>query len=695
MKKNLIVKQDGYKECGAASLLSIIRYYGGNISINKLVKLTHTDKLGTNFYNIKVAANTLGLEALGYKVNDITKLHTLKKPFLCQIIEKNYEHFIVVYKVNNKKLEIMDPRIGKRIISTNEFLQIWTNYIMLFNPRKKLTYYKEKKYLNKIIIEVIKKNKGIVFNILLLSIIFMVLSFLYTYYIQIILSISDYNNLLITTFVFSLILLIKCITSFFRNQILIYLNQKIDCSTMLNTFKKLLLLPLNYYKNRTTGEIITRINDLIYVKNILNKLILTVFLDLILFVFSIIILFSINKIMFLILILICLIYMINYLIFKEFLKEYININQENSSLINSFLIESISGFETIKNLKLENIFEERMEDIYVKALNDNYAYNNICNLEYFLNELVSLIGILLIEFLGFKFVIDGTFSLGNLLTFIFLTNYFIEPIKNFLSLSQEYFYAKNAIVRLNNLFEMDEENFIDLTNYNVEGNITLKNLNFSYNGEVNILNNINLNIEKGSKVLILGKSGSGKSTILKLLLKYYDIKRDTLFIDNIDICDYSISNLRNNIALISQHEFLFTDTIKNNITMYTSIDDKKFAEICSLVCLDEFVGNLFLGYDTVLEENGINLSGGQRQRIILARLLLQNKKILLIDEGLNALDINLEQKILKNIFSKFKDKTIIVVSHRIENSQFFNQIIKIKDGYIIDNITEENSEVYL
>ena len=141
MKKNLIVKQDGYKECGAASLLSIIRYYGGNISINKLVKLTATDKLGTNFYNIKAAANTIGLEALGYHVNDLNKLYTLKKPFLCQIIENNYEHFIVVYKVNKNNIEIMDPAFGKRIISTCEFIKLWTNYIMLFNPRKKLVYY--------------------------------------------------------------------------------------------------------------------------------------------------------------------------------------------------------------------------------------------------------------------------------------------------------------------------------------------------------------------------------------------------------------------------------------------------------------------------------------------------------------------------------------------------------------------------
>ena len=120
MKKNLIVKQDGYKECGAASLLSIIRYYKGNISINKLVSLTKTDKYGTNLYNIKQAAQEIGLEAIGYKVDDINTLQEVKTPFICQIIEKNYEHFIVVYKIKNNKVQIMDPAIGKKIITIEE-----------------------------------------------------------------------------------------------------------------------------------------------------------------------------------------------------------------------------------------------------------------------------------------------------------------------------------------------------------------------------------------------------------------------------------------------------------------------------------------------------------------------------------------------------------------------------------------------
>lgn len=686
MKKRLIVRQDGYKECGAASLLSIIRYYGGNISINKLVNLTKTNKDGTNFYNIKNAAEIIGLEAIGYKLDEVDKLYQLKTPFMCQVIEKNYEHFVVVYKVRKNKLEIMDPAIGKRILTVDDFSKYWTSYIMLFNPKKKLLYYKDSNYLNKLILEVIVKNKRHVFNIVLLSIIFMILSFVYTLYLQIVIDISNYNKLLLITFIFSLLLITKCIISFFRNKILISFSKKIDCTCMLNTFQKVLLLPFNYYKNRTTGEIISRINDLIYVKNILNKIILTVFLDLILFVSSSIILMILNMKLFIILVIISLIYILIYYLFRNKLKKYININQENSGLINSFLVESITGFETIKNLNMESIIKERMDDIYLKALNDNFVYDNICNLEIFLKDLISMIGILIIEFLGISQVIKGEFTLGTCLTFTFLTNYFISPIANIIELSKEYFYANNAIKRVNNLFEIDSEDLVKRTNFKINGDILLKNLNFSYNGQNYVLTNFNMTIKEGEKVVILGNSGAGKSTIFKLLLKYYPVDSGNIFISNIDINDYSITNIRENISCISQNELLYTDTIKNNILMNKSISDDEFMKVCKLVYLDEFTNKLFLGYDTKLEENGLNLSGGQRQRIILARMLLQNKKIMLIDEGLNAIDVNLERKILENIFKEYPNRTIIVISHRMENLDLFSQVVKLENMSFLEKV---------
>lgn len=695
MKKHLIVKQDGCKECGAASLLSIIRYYGGNISINKLIEMTHTDKTGTNFYWLKDAASKIGLEAIGYKFDKPLNISSIKLPFICQLINNNYEHFVVVYAIDKKKITIMDPACGERIISIDEFNNLWTGYLLIFEPVKKLMFHEEKKYLNEIIKKILSNNKSIVYNILFLSFIFTILSCLYALYMQVIIDYvidTNISNLVVITFIFSIILLMKNISNFFRNELLIYLNQKLDCSIFLNTFHKLLLLPFSYYKNRTTGEITSRINDLIYVKNIINKIILTVFLDIIIFICSGIILLSISPVLFLLLVIIIMIYLIILFIFRPILKNYTDKNQSNSALIESYLIESINSYETIKNMSNEDNVYDKMENIYVKALNDNFIYENISNLEMLIKEIVYYIGILLINFLGFTFIFNNELSLGTFLTFTLLTSYFLDPIKNIIDLSKEYYYAVNSMKRVNNLLDVEEDNLSTKTNYSIQPNIIFNNLTFSYNEEKNILEKINFEVKAKEKIMILGNSGSGKSTILKLLLKYYKTKRDMIYINDVDICDLTINDVRSNISAITQNEILYNDTIKNNIIMNRNITDDEFREVCKITFVDDFVKNMFLGYDTMLEENGLNLSGGQRQRIILARALLKKTKIILIDEGLNAVDINLERKILKNMFLKYNSTSIIIISHRLENIDLFDKVIKLEQGIITEELARPKED---
>ena len=696
MVKKIIVKQDGYKECGAACLLSIIRYYNGNIPINKLVELTHTNKEGTSFYNLKQAASKIGLDAKGFKIDNenIISLRKIKQPSICQIISNNYTHFVVIYNISNKEITIMDPAIGLKKIKIDAFLNSWTGYILIFNKRTELPYLKEEKYLSKVIIKTIIKNKSIVLNIIAISILFTIFSSIYAFYFQIIIDNIiniNKNNLIILTIIFGIVLLLKLISSLTRNTLLIYLNQKLDCSIFTKSFQKILLLPYSYYKNKTTGEIISRINDLVYIKNILSKIILTVFLDFIISLVCGLILLKINKTMFLLLIITILIYIIIFYIFKPILKKYTNINQENNAIINSNMIEMINGFATIKNLNMERLMNDKINSIYAHALNYNLNYEKINNLELFIKDLTTYISILIIEFIGFKLVLSNTITIGSLITFTTLISYFIEPIRNIIDLNTEYYYALNSLKRANNLFDIESTDLISKTEYNIQGNIKFNNLSYSYNDYQNILNNINITINKGEKVLLLGSSGSGKSTLIKILSKYYKPKRNMVYLDNIDINDIAITNLKDNIITISQEEIIFTDTIKNNIILNRNINDNEFMKICKLTYVEDITKEMFLGMDTKLEENGQNISGGQRQRIILARALLKPANIILIDEGLNAIDINLERKILKNIFTEYKDKTFIIVSHRTENMDLYDKIIKIKKGK--EEIIEKPKEV--
>ena len=695
MKKNLIVLQDGYKECGAASLLSIIHYYKGSISMARLVELTNTNKEGTNFYQLKQAAEKLGFNANGYKTNNYNTLQEIETPFIIQIIDKNYEHFCVVYTMKKNKVIVMDPAIGQREILIEEFNNVWTGYILILRPIKKIETYQETKYLNTIIKEILIKNKSMIFTILFLSLFYTIFSCICSFYLQFIIDFileSTKNNLLIITFIFGILSLFKIISSLFRNQTFLIFSQKLDYLIFLRTFKKIILLPYSYYHSRTTGEMISRLNDLIYVKNFVHQLILTVCLDGIILIASGMILILMNVKMFLFMVMIILIYFAIFLVFRPWLEKYTKLNQQNNAAIQSFLTETISGIETIKNMNIESTINERMETLYLKSLNDNFFYQNINTMELFLKELITTIGILLFQFIGIYFVMNQKLTLGYLMSLTALANCFLEPIINFIQLNKEYFYSKNSLKRINHLFEVKEENLYTKTNFVADGKISFQSLSFSYNQEKNILESIAFDILKGNKVIILGDSGSGKSTILKLLLKYYEISRNMIYLNGIDLNDYSISDVRNSIGLMSQNEILYTDTILNNITLYQEIDSNKWLDICKITYVDDFVKNFFLGYQTKLEENGLNLSGGQRQRLLLARLLLQEKKIILIDEGLNAVDVNLERKILKNIFSKYPDKTIIVVSHRRENLDLFDQTLYFSQGKLLQNLSKQRKE---
>ena len=685
MKKNLIVLQEGNKDCGAACLLSIVRYYGGDVSLERLLNLTKTDKEGTNFYNLSEASNTLGLSTKCYKVDSNTKLQSISTPFIVQMNNKNYMHFIVVYKIYETEVLIMDPSSGKKIIDLFDFTNIWTGNIMLFEKIKSLPIYREDKPLNRVIISTLLNNKSTIIFLIVLSFIFTFLSCISSFYSQIIFDKvidTSINNLTIITILFSVLNIIKIVTSYIRNYLVIYLNQKLDISIILNTFTKVILLPFYYYKNKTTGEVLSRISDLFSLKNFISRIIISIFLDTTIFIGTSCILYFISRRILFILLIISLLYILIIIIFNYPIKKYTRVLQEDTSLINSYIVESVSAFESIKGLNIEDNIILNFSKKYTKLLNTSYKKQSIENSMLFIKEIITDIGILLTNYLTIRLIINNTLSIGNYMTITLLSSYMITPVRNIIDVISEYHYINNSIIRANNLLEVEEEKIYDNKKLEVKGNITINHLSYSYNNKYDVFNNISFYIKEKDRVLILGNSGSGKSTIMKLLYKYYDVERDKIYINNYDINDYSMSDIRKGITYISQNEILFTSSIRDNIIMDRSITEEGFLKVCKLTYVDEIVKKNILGYDYVLEENGVNLSGGQRQRIILARSLLKNSNIVMIDEGLNEIDIKLERKILINIFNEYKDKTFIIISHRKDNMDLYNRLIKIDNGIL-------------
>ena len=671
-KKYPFTKQEGLKDCAAACMQMIIKYYNGYISINDLNEMLETTKEGVSAFKIIEVSNKIGFKATGIRLNllELTKSVTL--PVIAHVVINNYNHYIVVYKIDSfkKSVIIADPQSKIKTISFKEFESIWTNVIINLYPVKPIEHRNYEKHLN--YKNIILKNKKTIFQLCYISFIYMILSIVASFYMKYVFDnyLSNFHLIFTIFILFIIINLYKIFTNLIRTKILIDLNKNIDIDLSLDIFSKILSLPYGYYRNKTTGEIITRYTELSKIRETISKVLLTLFLDLPLCITSLIIMYFLNSKLTMISLIAVLLYTIIVIAYNRILNDTILEAQIKKAEMNTVLIESINGFETIKGLNLYDYINLKFENKYIKYLKNVIKIDSILNIKENLKEIVNQLIEMIIIFTGVIYVRSETITIGTLMTYNSILVFFLAPIRNLLSLDNSIIESKRIVKRVNEMLKKEEN--VKKINI-VYSDILIKSLSFKQNEKI-ILNKINLHISKGEKVIITGKSGSGKSTLLKILMNYYNDYQGEIKINGINIKSINLKNI-----YISQNETLFTDTIYNNIVLGNN--DSNFSEIVKMCYVDEII-NSNLGYNQIIEENGFNISGGQKQRIILARSIINEFDLLLIDEGLNQIDVELERKILKNLFNKFHDKTIIIVSHRLENMDLYDKLIKLENGKV-------------
>ena len=671
-KKYPFTKQEGLKDCAAACMQMIIKYYNGYISINDLNEMLETTKEGVSAFKIIEVSNKIGFKATGIRLNllELTKSVTL--PVIAHVVINNYNHYIVVYKIDSfkKSVIIADPQSKIKTISFKEFESIWTNVIINLYPVKPIEHRNYEKHLN--YKNIILKNKKTIFQLCYISFIYMILSIVASFYMKYVFDnyLSNFHLIFTVFILFIIINLYKIFTNLIRTKILIDLNKNIDIDLSLDIFSKILSLPYGYYRNKTTGEIITRYTELSKIRETISKVLLTLFLDLPLCITSLIIMYFLNSKLTMISLIAVLLYTVIVIAYNRILNDTILEAQIKKAEMNTVLIESINGFETIKGLNLYDYINLKFENKYIKYLKNVIKIDSILNIKENLKEIVNQLIEMIIIFTGVIYVRSETITIGTLMTYNSILVFFLAPIRNLLSLDNSIIESKRIVKRVNEMLKKEEN--VKKINI-VYGDILIKSLSFKQNEKI-ILNKINLHISKGEKVIITGKSGSGKSTLLKILMNYYNDYQGEIKINGINIKSINLKNV-----YISQNETLFTDTIYNNIVLGNN--DSNFSEIVKMCYVDEII-NSNLGYNQIIEENGFNISGGQKQRIILARSIINEFDLLLIDEGLNQIDVELERKILKNLFNKFHDKTIIIVSHRLENMDLYDKLIKLENGKV-------------
>lgn len=682
MNKKLIVKQNSFKDCGPSCLLSIMKYYNIEVSHEELTLNLKMDREGTNAYNIINVSKLYGLDGYGIhnSVDDIIN-GKVKLPIICHVLKNSYYHFIVVYKVKNNHLIVMDPSTNNTKLDIETFKSLYLNTSIVIYPVKKINIINNNKRLIDIIKIYLNKEIKIIIKTILYSLFVIILTlFLNTYTLLLIdYIIPNYKLklLIIITFIFLLLGVYKSILNYYKNKLIIYLSKQISIYLNKEVINKFFNLPYLFFKNKSTSEVISRINDLEIFKEIFTSIIVSLSTNIILIIVSMIVLLSINIKLFIINIISLVLYFIIVISFKNSFSKRTEQLLDNKSIYNKILNENIYSYESNRNINQINNKILKIEDKYKDYIHSESKYNILFNKQLTIKDILFIFTNILSLSISILLIINNSLTIGRLFLYTSIVYYFIEPIKEILDLGPNINYLKSIYNRINDLLLVKEKEDIK-DKYKIKGDIKINNICYSYNNIDYIIKNINLEIPYKSKYLIYGKSGLGKSTIIKILLKYLGDYKGNIKIDNNDLKNISRESIQDSFTYVSQNNYITNDTIKNNIIYDRDIDDNDYKKIIDICNLNTLIESKYLKDNFVIEDNGFNISGGERQKIILARSLLKDSNYIILDEALSEVDVYEEKQILNKIFDYCKDKTLIYISHKKEIISMFKEKYKIE-----------------
>lgn len=697
--KYYCVKQHDQTDCGAACLATICKQYGLKLSIAKIREAAGTDRQGTNAYGLIKAAEDLGFSAKGVKGDQEAFFSKFPLPAIAHVvIDGSLLHYVVIHKISKKEVIIADP--GKGIIkyTPEEFFEIWSGVLVLMVPTTKFETGDQTKGLFARFFGLLIPHTRLLFSIFLASLVYTFLGILGSFYFKWMMDEILPNGLLNTLHVVSigviLLNLFKIVLNAFRSHLLLYLSQKMDISLLLGYYEHVLKLPLDFFGTRKVGDIISRFMDASKVRDAISGATLTIMIDTLMAIAGGIILFTQNVYLFMIALIMVIAYAVVVFCFNKPTRNIYSKQMENNAQLTSYLVESLNGIETIKAFNAERKANNETEQKFIKLLRSVFTGSWIGNLRGSLTGFIATVGGTAILWVGAYQVLQGELTIGQLLTFNALLAYFIDPIKNLISLQPM---IQSAVVASNRLgeildLELEKDGNEDkkITPDSLKGKMEIKKLDFRYGTRELVLQNINLQIQQGEKIALVGESGSGKTTLVKLFLKLYPWEKGEILINDHHIDDISIDYLRKRIAYISQETFLFSGTIYENLSLGTdNLGMDEIIQAAKMAKAHDFINELPLRYQTMLDENGANLSGGQRQRLAITRALLKKPDILIMDEATSNLDSITEKAIERTIHENTQGITTIVIAHRLSTIMKCDKIYLLDKGAFVESGTHQ------
>lgn len=690
------------QDCGPASLKIIAKHFGKFYSLQMLRDRCGITKEGVSLLDLSTGAESIGLRSLAIKCTIDDVVNSI--PFPAIIFWKD-SHFVVVYGADKKYIWVSDPAKGRIKYTHEEFRKGWyqkdenQGILLAVEPMADFKDSKAEKEQRKNSFSTIlkyffpyKRNFTLILIIMLVVTLLQgVLPFISKAVIDVGIKTSDVNFINMVLIGNIAILLSVMIFNVLRDWVLMHITSRVNIALISDYLIKLMKLPVTFFENKLLGDILQRAQDHERIRNfVMNNSLALIFSTLTFVIFAVILLVY-NAIIFYIFLAGSILYVLWVLLFLSIRKkldwEYFELISKNQS----YWVETVSAIQDIKIYNYEKYRRWKWEEIQARLYHVNKRVLTVTNVQNLGAQFIESIKNMAIVFFCAMAVIKGEITFGVMISTQFIIGMLNGPLIQFINFVVSGQYAKISFLRINEIRQLEDEDELLTIGTNTtivpeDKSITLENVHFQYT--VNsplVLRNVYLRIPENKITAIVGGSGSGKSTLLKLLVRLYKPTYGDIKIGGMNVNLINLRQWREMCGVVMQDGKTFNDTIINNIVLDDEhIDYEKLREVCRLAQIETEINEMPKGFETMIGENGRGLSGGQKQRLLIARALYRDPQLLFLDEATNSLDVINERKIVDALNGAFKDRTVIVVAHRLSTIRNADQIVVLDKGFIVE-----------
>ena len=614
-------------------------------------------------------------------------IEELSLPFITRVNGS----FVILMKRNEKQVLYYSIEQNKPVMATvEEFKQQWDGLAFFMAPKFKLNKL-PKKFNLQWFLPVFWKFKRFFYEVLAASCLLQIFTLITPLFTQVIIDKVLVHKGLSTLDVLMtgliIIAVFQMVLGYLRTYIFTVLTNKVDVVLGARLYNHIVSLPLRYFESRRVGETVARVKELETIRSFVSGSSLVLIIDTAFCFIFIIAMFWYSPLLCLVAIALIPFMVLLNLVATPIYRRRIQTKFEANAESQSFLVESVTGASTVKALALEQKFSRRWEDLLGHYVKTSFDVNNVANVANSLGGFLQHLSTLLILWVGAHQVMAGKLSVGQLVAFQMLAGQVSGPVLRLVGVWHQFQQTRISIERIGDIMNLpkESEGRGEMSPIR-QGGIFFEKVSFRYHhDEPYAVKNINVKLVPGVMVGIVGPSGSGKSTLVKLLQRMYDLEEGRIFVDNIDISKYNPAAYRRQIGTVLQENYLFCGTVRENIAIARPGATMEEVERAARMSgAHDFIVQMKAGYDTVIGERGDSLSGGQRQKIAISRAMLVNPRILIFDEATSALDALSEKEVLESIQKVRKNRTVLMIAHRLAAVQKADVILVMNNGSIVE-----------